>query len=105
MGWFLLVVISVLLFGYFYRHGNETTTKIDTEKIDHFVVTAILSTLVAHGVISLLDQSKLEDLSLGELQEHFVKNNLLSETEWKDMVHDHLYDHSIYSEAKDLDFG
>lgn len=85
--------------------GRHETKEIELLNSDSFLVTAILSTLAVHGILSLAQEDEWQNFTLQDLQETLISNGLLDKSEWDQMLADHLYQASFPADSKDLDFG
>ncbi|MGM0851668.1 MAG: hypothetical protein ACQEWI_03480 [Bacillota bacterium] len=85
--------------------GRYETKEIEIKNSDSFIVTAILSTLAAHGILSLVEEDELQESTLQDLQETLLSNGLVDKSEWDQMLADHLNHSSFSADSKDLDFG
>ncbi|MGD6960293.1 hypothetical protein ACQCWA_08250 [Rossellomorea aquimaris] len=85
--------------------GRHDTKEIDLLKSDSFIVTAILSTLAAHGILSLVEEDELQNSTLQDLQETLISNGFVDKSEWDQMLVDHLNQASFSADSKDLDIG
>jgi hypothetical protein len=104
MLWVFIGIVFFLIVSYIITLKREET-EVSVKNVDAFIVTAILSTLAAHGVISLLDAKKLEGENLISLKENLLKDNGIDELQWNELVNDHLDSTSPFLEGKDLDSG
>ncbi|WP_044337503.1 hypothetical protein [Rossellomorea aquimaris] len=85
--------------------GRQERKDIEIKNSDSFIVTAILSTLAAHGILSLMEENELQNSSLEDLQETLLSNGLVDEIEWNHLMNDHLGDSPFLTDSKDLDIG
>ncbi|KAA0564063.1 hypothetical protein F0342_07695 [Bacillus sp. CH30_1T] len=85
--------------------GRHDTKEIDLLKSDSFIVTAILSTPAAHGILSLVEEDELQNSTLQDLQETLISNGFVDKSEWDQMLVDHLNQASFSADSKDLDIG
>ncbi|MFI8577353.1 hypothetical protein [Rossellomorea aquimaris] len=85
--------------------GRHEKKEIELKNSDSFIVTAILSTLAAHGILSLVEEDEWQNSTLQDLQETLLSNGLVDKNEWDHMLADHLNQASFPADSKDLDFG
>ncbi|MEL3972302.1 hypothetical protein AAEO50_08435 [Rossellomorea oryzaecorticis] len=104
MLWVFIGLVLFLIVSYIVTVKREEK-EVSLKDVDAFIVTAILSTLAAHGVISLLDAKKLEGENLISLKENLLKYNGIDELKWNELVNDHIDSTSPFLEGKDLDLG
>ncbi|MGE6753231.1 hypothetical protein ACQKFO_07260 [Rossellomorea sp. NPDC071047] len=100
---FLLIVVGLSCL--YVIGGSHDTKEIEILNTDSFIVTAILSTMAAHGILSLVEEDELQNSTLQQLQETLLSNGLLDKSEWDQMLEDHLNPASFPEDSKDLDFG
>lgn len=104
MVWLFLFIVLGL--SCLYVIGVRYQTKeIEIMNSDSFIVTAILSTLAAHGILSLVEEDELQNSTLQDLQETLISNGFVDKSEWDQMLVDHLNQASYPADSKDLDFG
>jgi hypothetical protein len=104
MVWLFLFIVLGL--SCLYVIGVRYQTKeIEIMYSDSFIVTAILSTLAAHGILSLVEEDELQNSTLQDLQETLISNGFVDKSEWDQMLVDHLNQASFPADSKDLDFG
>jgi hypothetical protein len=104
MEWLFLFIVLGL--SCLYVIGVRYQTKeIEIMNSDSFIVTAILSTLAAHGILSLVEEDELQNSTLQDLQETLISNGFVDKSEWDQMLVDHLNQASFPADSKDLDFG
>jgi hypothetical protein len=104
MLWVFLGLVVVLIGSYIITL-NSKEKDVSLKNVDAYIVTAILSTLAAHGVISLLEVKKLEGETLLGLKENLLEHSGMDETEWDELVNDHLDSASPFLDSKDMDIG
>ncbi|WP_175988782.1 hypothetical protein [Bacillus sp. Marseille-Q1617] len=104
MLWVFIGMVVCLLVSYIVTIKSEEK-EVTLENVDTFIVTAILSTLAAHGVISLFEARELEGENLMSLKENLLKNKGVGEHDWDELVSEHLEGGSPFVESKDLDMG
>jgi hypothetical protein len=104
MEWLFLFIVLGL--SCLYVIGVRYQTKeIEIMNSNSFIVTAILSTLAAHGILSLVEEDELQNSTLQDLQETLISNGYVDKSEWDQMLVDHLNQASHPADSKDLDFG
>jgi hypothetical protein len=104
MLWVFLGLVVVLIGSYIITL-NSKKKDVSLKNVDAYIVTAILSTLAAHGVISLLEVKKLEGETLLGLKENLLEHSGMDESEWDELVNDHLDSASPFLDSKDMDIG
>jgi hypothetical protein len=104
MLWVFLGLVVVLIGSYIITL-NSKEKDVSLKNVDAYIVTAILSTLAAHGVISLLEVKKLEGETLLGLKENLLEHSGMDESEWDELVNDHLDSASPFLDSKDMDIG
>ncbi|MGR3763742.1 hypothetical protein [Rossellomorea sp. NS-SX7] len=104
MLWVFICMVVCLTVSYIISMKKKEK-EVVLKNVDAFVVTAILSTLAAHGVISFLEEKELEAENLIGLKEHLLDTYGIGELEWDELVSDHLESGSPFIESKDLDMG
>ena len=100
---FLFIVLGLSCL--YVMGGRHDTKEIELMNCDSFIVTAILSTLAVHGILSLAEEVEWQNFTLQDLQETLISNGLLDKSEWDEMLADHLNQASFPADSKDLDFG
>ncbi|MGM0863663.1 MAG: hypothetical protein ACQEWF_03150 [Bacillota bacterium] len=104
MVWLFLFIVLGLSCLYVIGVRHQTK-EIEIMNSDSFIVTAILSTLAAHGILSLVEEDELQNSTLQDLQETLITNGFVDKSEWDQMLVDHLNQASFPADIKDLDFG
>ncbi|MGF3102443.1 hypothetical protein [Rossellomorea sp. DUT-2] len=104
MVWLFLFIVLGLSSLYVIGERHEAK-EIELKNSDSFIVTAILSTLAAHGILSLVEEDEWQKSTLQDLQEILLSNGLVDKSEWDHMLSDHLDQASFPAGSKDLDFG
>ena len=104
MLWVFIGMVVFLIVSYIVSSKREEK-EVVLKNVDAFVITAILSTLAAHGVISLLEVKELEGEDLIGLKDNLMNTYGIGEREWEELVSEHLGSGSLFIESKDLDMG
>jgi hypothetical protein len=104
MVWVFLGLVVFLTCSYVVTQ-NKKEKDVPLKNVDAYIVTAILSTLTAHGVISLIEETEFEGETLLGLKENLLEHSRISEFEWDEMVNDHLDSTCPFIDSKDLDIG
>jgi hypothetical protein len=104
MVWLFLIIVLGLSCLYV-MGGRHEREDIEIKNSDSFIVTAILSTLAAHGILSLIEENELQNSTLESLQETLLGNGLVDKSEWNHLLTDHLGDSPFLTDSKDLDIG
>lgn len=104
MVWVLFGIVTFLVIAYF-KKGKQSDFTLPTEEVDQFIVTAILSTLCAHGILTLTQKEELESLSLDEIGGILTEEGHLQPDDWEWFVSDHIETGNMYYVHHDLDLG
>ncbi|TMU87898.1 hypothetical protein FGG79_07250 [Bacillus sp. BHET2] len=100
---FLCIVLGLSVM---YMIGGRSEGKdIQTKDSDSFIVTATLSALAAHGMISLAQEKEWEAFTLIDLQHALLVHGVVDEGEWIQILTDHLDNDTAFIESKNMDMG
>jgi hypothetical protein len=99
--WIFLLLVTGLC-GMYYYDKNAQEVTIPKEKINGILITSILSSLVANGIISELKINDKKNISLKELEDLFLNEGQLTCEHFKDFCLHHC--HSIQKEGFDHAF-
>ncbi|WP_299740627.1 hypothetical protein [uncultured Rossellomorea sp.] len=103
MVWLFLFIVLGLSCLYIMGGRLERKEIVEIKNSDSFIVSAILSTLAAHGILSLIEENELQNSTLEGLQETLIGNGLVDKSEWNHLLSDHLGDSPFLTDSKDLD--
>lgn len=104
MIWVFFIIVLGLSGMYLFGEKSEKK-EISILNSESFLVTAILSTLAAHGILSLAEEKEMGDVTLLELQDILLGNGFLDEGQWNHYLTDHFYDVTPLVDSKDFDMG
>ncbi|WP_064093821.1 hypothetical protein [Rossellomorea aquimaris] len=100
---FLFIVFSLILMYVFGKTHSESSMNVKYS--DSIIVSAILSTLVAHGILSIAQEEVYKDSNLKDLEAFLINTHLINKGEWDTLVTDHLQGNSLIMDSKDFDLG
>ncbi|NMH71303.1 hypothetical protein HF072_21170 [Bacillus sp. RO3] len=104
MVWLFLFIVLGLSCSYVMGGGHHQHD-IKIKNSESFIVTAILSTLAAHGILSLMEENELQNATLEDLQDTLIGNGLVDKAGWEHLLTEHLNDSPILSDYNDIDLG
>ena len=100
---FLIIVLSLILTYVFGKAQGESS--IILKNTDSIIVSAILSTLVAHGILSVAQEKEYNDSELKDLEGFLINTHLINQDQWDSLVSEHLQINSAIMDSKDFDMG
>ncbi len=95
MLYIFLMLVLVLLFVYVKDSGKSSVQELNKEKTSPFIITCILSALTIEGVLTLNEESQLQDYSLPELEQLVLNEKGLSYQDWSNICYEAVPDSSF----------